>query len=1238
MPPPNLVLQVAPIMATQRAPISDPYCVNALAALGNTSAHFRQQLHQQISSRHATEAQPVTNAIDEQKFQQLLMQHLNGQPLVGEIQQRAQQRHTASMRLIRKAAAECEGSTASSASSSGVGWSAESLLSSLLARDEDTLMELDGSPSGRNKPHYSAGEPQIRRQMQPEQQIQQQLPPTALEGFVDIQSGDAQGTEKGGRTLLAEETLRLLNSLKTKASWEDTFSLTAKALRQSSEPPAKLPGSTKGPSGVAAGSVRSDVTLGGNKPHYHVAKQEWRVRYYMSGKRKMRTYSAKFYGYEAAHTMARDFAAYVDTYEALPTGSYGNYNVTLGTPHTSGAGKFHDLPSSVQHIEQQLQQHQQLQPQGQSDGTHSARYSQARQEGTSSRSRGPSSGAGTTSLQVVGHSSSSSSANNSPALGIEPAPCSSGSASSGRGCSRKAEKVSYSSLWEYEGGPPPCPGRPAPTVSRSEVQLQLQLQVLLQRRALAESSATCHRGASGKASSGIVPVANERGGAYRETPGPTPFDRSVPTAGDEPHAKRHNSGNSRCNTTVSKRSAATPYETSSRIVQSGDTETSQFLETFLTEFAREKVACLQAQHCRKGHSKDSSLKHEKNGQEALDSEITNWDDPAAILERLTAPCTVSDTEEILADLALEQQQVEARHMHTGTCPNLDMLSAKGVVGKQFLEGRQSIDRQSSITSSDLLTFSRIVVELTSHTYFLLHELKAAIGRALVLLNRSPLHPPPAPERPDIPKLVDTIPCKPTTTLEAPEDVSRESSAVDHAPKSTSEVPRQPEKHRVAEGTSRQEDKREETLRCALELLRRHQELGAAIMKLQLPIPSYLERLVLATGPFLLPVKLPRNGQTSSQDEFASNAFVVIQDVPALKALVLRPFDASPCSCKERPCLCDQQHMTDMLCILSTILSRGDFELKSASAAASPQQSALKQHPFAFLAALLPMIAGMGQLPTSSRTSTEANMSKISVQVDHAGAGNGQPGGTSSSKSSPALTPSATTASSTGSSPLSSPPEAGKPSRSSCNIAESEGEVPAAGSAPIVPRSEPGRLYLPPMIDTAHRNASSKLTCGNTSSTDTSLLHSLQLLQQHADKPGAPTLPYEQMLSLVAPLQSLLHTLSRMILHLHKTLVARYITSTFPSSTAEILVREHLDGNKPVTSDSLAAALLILSDEGNSNCGTSAPKSNVTSPVDTHTVCSAGAAAAAGAAAVAAAAGATAAASVLGVTLPATEST
>ncbi|PHJ25446.1 ap2 domain transcription factor ap2iv-4 [Cystoisospora suis] len=65
-------------------------------------------------------------------------------------------------------------------------------------------------------------------------------------------------------------------------------------------------------------ALKADVSLGGNRPHYHVAKQEWRVRYYMNGKRKMRTYSAKFYGYDTAHNMAKDFAQYVDKHDALP--------------------------------------------------------------------------------------------------------------------------------------------------------------------------------------------------------------------------------------------------------------------------------------------------------------------------------------------------------------------------------------------------------------------------------------------------------------------------------------------------------------------------------------------------------------------------------------------------------------------------------------------------------------------------------------------------------------------------------------------------------------------------------------------------------------------------------------------------------------------------------------------------------------------------------------------------------
>ncbi|KEP64129.1 UNVERIFIED_CONTAM: AP2 domain transcription factor AP2IV-4 [Hammondia hammondi] len=90
---------------------------------------------------------------------------------------------------------------------------------------------------------------------------------------------------------------------------------------QASSGAAKAREGRRGAGGAGAAPpvpLRADVTLGGNRPHYHVAKQEWRVRYYMNGKRKMRTYSAKFYGYETAHTMAEDFAHYVDKHEALP--------------------------------------------------------------------------------------------------------------------------------------------------------------------------------------------------------------------------------------------------------------------------------------------------------------------------------------------------------------------------------------------------------------------------------------------------------------------------------------------------------------------------------------------------------------------------------------------------------------------------------------------------------------------------------------------------------------------------------------------------------------------------------------------------------------------------------------------------------------------------------------------------------------------------------------------------------
>lgn len=100
----------------------------------------------------------------------------------------------------------------------------------------------------------------------------------------------------------------------------DLFLESAKhGLTRGPEAPARGVGggvSHRGAAGPIA--LKADVSLGGNRPHYHVAKQEWRVRYYMNGKRKMRTYSAKFYGYDTAHNMAKDFAQYVDKHDALP--------------------------------------------------------------------------------------------------------------------------------------------------------------------------------------------------------------------------------------------------------------------------------------------------------------------------------------------------------------------------------------------------------------------------------------------------------------------------------------------------------------------------------------------------------------------------------------------------------------------------------------------------------------------------------------------------------------------------------------------------------------------------------------------------------------------------------------------------------------------------------------------------------------------------------------------------------
>ncbi|KEP67044.1 UNVERIFIED_CONTAM: AP2 domain transcription factor AP2VIII-3 [Hammondia hammondi] len=70
---------------------------------------------------------------------------------------------------------------------------------------------------------------------------------------------------------------------------------------------------------AGAGEKPRTVFIGNNKASYHPDKQEWRTRYYQDGRRCMRTYSAKYYGYEKAKCLAECFIRFVQTYGALPS-------------------------------------------------------------------------------------------------------------------------------------------------------------------------------------------------------------------------------------------------------------------------------------------------------------------------------------------------------------------------------------------------------------------------------------------------------------------------------------------------------------------------------------------------------------------------------------------------------------------------------------------------------------------------------------------------------------------------------------------------------------------------------------------------------------------------------------------------------------------------------------------------------------------------------------------------------
>ncbi|CBZ53616.1 unnamed protein product [Neospora caninum Liverpool] len=89
--------------------------------------------------------------------------------------------------------------------------------------------------------------------------------------------------------------------------------------RTASEAVAGAPRNSQEKGQAGAGEKPRTVFIGNNKASYHPDKQEWRTRYYQDGRRCMRTYSAKYYGYDKAKCLAECFIRFVQTYGALPS-------------------------------------------------------------------------------------------------------------------------------------------------------------------------------------------------------------------------------------------------------------------------------------------------------------------------------------------------------------------------------------------------------------------------------------------------------------------------------------------------------------------------------------------------------------------------------------------------------------------------------------------------------------------------------------------------------------------------------------------------------------------------------------------------------------------------------------------------------------------------------------------------------------------------------------------------------
>ncbi|KAL8436409.1 hypothetical protein ACSSS7_001809 [Eimeria intestinalis] len=890
-----------------------------------------------------------------------------------------------------------------------------------------------------------------------------------------------------------------------------------------------LPPLSKGPLSAGGGgpptpvlAARADITLGGNKPHYHVAKQEWRVRYYMSGKRKMRTYSAKFYGYEAAHSMAKDFAAYVDTHEALPLQQ-------LLPPPSAGASEVKASPN-VQHRRiSLLQQH------------HQAALTAA----------AAAAAGGTPSRQAA-----------EGPTGVE----------------------------RQEGGGSSFLGG-GPTEAETATRERLQSQEQTACKVDTEETALCLQ---------LFLKEYVRDKLRSGSKGPRPSQQD---------------------------SLGAPLGGPLESLLGGERPQSN------TSFYYSNTS---SSSCNEAEGQQPTENGSRNNRSSSSSSSSSATSAASLHLRKAPPSAAATGSAGSAGAASAAGGKGAAGIHL-----TDLLQLGSATG-----AHPTMSSEGPLPPSELLTFSKIVIELTSSTCLLLFELKEAIAKALLLVETDANPPPAAAPAPAAAAAADadggggraaqkcgstsmasspagadtgettisavvasqevvvapaaeekqatrsTIPC-PSSTKESAAESTVGIPAL-QAPQQQQQQEQQQRqleaavKHDSPRGQQqkRQQQRAEEAVRRAFALLARHQKLAAAITQLQLPIPVYLHCLIKATSQSFLPLVLPNSSSNNSSSTSSSSSStigsqqqegaLVIDSESALQALFLRPFDVYRCRCSERPCACDQQHLARMLSILSLILSkaqqgRGAPEGGATSEAVGGQRGC-PPDPIQLLSRIIPGITAKESLQQKQQQQQQQQQ-HVCVAAAASCSSSTLPSSASPNttcRCSPVTSPdvfmtlrptapasAAAAASGTGETPeaLQLPPHQGTPVTTT-SAAAATGACSAAAEEQGNSSSCPEQT-LADVLGAALVNTTKAL------GPEASVQFQEQLLQHRWQKHTRqqqlllpPRLPYRSMLALVPPLQSLLHTLAQVIMHRHWNLVASYIKSSCPSPQAEVLLDLH----------------------------------------------------------------------------------